>query len=62
MDAGRSLVIDSDSRRGVLDGTTARTVTGAGWLLTPGANEVAFSAAAFDPDALLTVSYRSAWR
>lgn len=62
VETGRSLVIDSDTRRGVLDQTTSRTVTGAGWLLTPGVNEIAFAAAAFDPDALLTISHRSAWR
>src|SRR5207237_3774320 len=41
--AGRSLVIDTDRRRAVLDGTAARTVTGTWFEYAPGNNDVAFS-------------------
>jgi hypothetical protein len=60
--AGRSLVIDTDRRRAILDGTAARTVTGTWFEYAPGANTVAFGAATYDPGALLISVHRSAWK
>jgi hypothetical protein len=60
--AGRSLVIDTKSRTALLDGVANRTVTGSWPVLRPGSNTFVFNASAYDAGALLTVSYRSAWR
>lgn len=59
---GRALVLDADRRTALLDGTALRVVTGSWFDLEPGVNEIAFSAASYDPDALMTVTFRSAWR
>lgn len=59
--AGRTLMIDSDRRRALLDGTAARVVTGTWFDLEPGVNEIAFSAPSYDAGALLSMSYRSAY-
>lgn len=59
---GRSLVLDADRRLALLDGTALRVVTGTWFDLEPGVNEVAFTAAAYDPAARLDVTFRSAWR
>jgi hypothetical protein len=60
--AGRSLVLDADRRIALLDGTALRVVTGSWFDLDPGVNEIAFAAASYDPDASMTVSFRSAYR
>lgn len=60
--AGRSLVLDVDSRTAVLDGTASRVVTGTWFDLDPGVNTIQFSATTYDSSALLSVSFRSAWR
>jgi len=60
--AGHTLTIDTVSRTAVLDGTASRTVIGTWFSYAPGANEVAFSASAYDSGALLTSTHRSAWR
>lgn len=60
--AGRSLVIDTDRKRALLDGTAARVVTGSWFEYAPGVNDVSFSAATYDSGALLTSTHRSAWR
>jgi hypothetical protein len=59
---GRTVDIDTDARVVLLDGTANRVVTGTWPTLQPGANTFQFSASAYDAGALLTVSYRSAWR
>lgn len=59
---GRYLYIDTDARVALLDGTANRTVTGTWPVLRPGVNTFQFSASAYDAGALLTLSYRSAWR
>lgn len=60
--AGRTLVINTDQRRALLDGTANRVVTGTWFDYDPGVNEVAFTAATYDAAALLVSSHRSAWR
>jgi hypothetical protein len=60
--AGRSLVIDTDKRLALLDGTARRVVSGTWFDYEPGNNEVSFSAATYDSAALLVSSHRSAWR
>lgn len=60
--ADRFLLIDTDKRRALLDGTAARPVTGTWFEYEPGVNEVAFSAATFNTSARLTSEHRSAWR
>lgn len=60
--AGRSLTLDVDSRTALLDGTASRVVTGTWFEFAPGVNEVQFSSATYDAAALLSVSFRSAWR
>lgn len=60
--AGRSLVLDTDARSAVLDGTASRVVTGTWFELDPGVNSIQFASATYDASALLTVSFRSAWR
>lgn len=60
--AGRFLVLDANERTARLDGTALRTVSGSWFNLTPGANEVAFTASSYNSAARLEVSYRSAWR
>lgn len=59
---GRTLTIDTDRRRALLDGTAARVVTGSWFEYAPGVNEVAFSAPTYNSGALLTSTSRSAWR
>jgi hypothetical protein len=60
--AGRSLLIDTDRRRALLDGTAPRVVTGSWFEYAPGDNEVAFSATSYDPAAQLISTSRSTWR
>jgi hypothetical protein len=60
--AGRFLLLDTDRRRALLDGTAGRRVTGSWFEYGPGINEVAFTAATYDPDARLVSEHRSAWR
>lgn len=62
LEAGRTLVIDTGARTALLDGVANRVVTGTWPVLNPGANQFQFSASAYDAGALLTISYRSAWR
>ncbi|MBA2767868.1 MAG: phage tail family protein [Sporichthyaceae bacterium] len=62
IDAGRVLTIDTVDQVALLDGTVLRTVTGSWWHLEPGVNQIAFTAPAFDAGALLTISFRSAWK
>lgn len=59
--AGRRLVLDTDRRRALLDGTAGRRVTGSWFEYAPGDNEVAF-AADYNEDARLVSEHRSAWR
>lgn len=60
--AGRTLTIDTDKRRALLDGTASRVVTGTWFDYAPGVNQVAFASATYDPAALLVSQSRSAWR
>lgn len=60
--AGRTLVLDTDSRTAVLDGTAGQVVTGTWFEFAPGLNEVQFGSSSYDAAALLSVSFRSAWR
>lgn len=60
--AGHSLVIDTDTRVGLLDGVALRVVTGTWFEFDPGVNTVQFSAPTYDASALLSVAFRSAWR
>lgn len=60
--AGRTLVIDTDRRRALLDGTAPRTITGTWFDYAPGVNEVAFTAATYNADAVLVSEHRSAFR
>lgn len=62
--AGRSLVITTSpfNRGAVLDGTARRTVVGTFFGFAPGDNSVAFTAPTYDPDALLTATWRDADR
>lgn len=62
VDAGRTVVIDTDARTVLLDGTAPRFVTGTWFEYAPGVNEVVFSAASYDPGALLTSVHRNAWK
>lgn len=62
IDAGRTLTLDTVNRVARLDGTTDRTVTGSWFHLAPGPNPIGFSAISYDPAALLTINYRSAWK
>lgn len=62
IDAGRTLTIDTDARSALLDGTASRVVTGTWFELDPGVNEIQFSSSTYDAAALLTVTFRSAWR
>lgn len=61
---GQWLEIDTARRTAYLNGTSSRRglATGDWPLLPPGASELNFAAALYDPDALLTVTYRSAWK
>lgn len=58
---GRTLVLDSDSRSALLDGSEPRVVTGTWFNLEPGVNEIAFAAPSYDSGALFSVAFRSAW-
>lgn len=60
--AGRTLVLNSDTRTALLDGVSLRTVTGTWFDLAPGPNQIAFTAPSYDAAAQLTVRYRHAWR
>lgn len=67
--AGRSLVIDTDRRRALLDGVAPRTVTGTWFEYGPatatnpiGINTLAFSATGYESGALLVSHHKSAWR
>jgi hypothetical protein len=60
--AGRILYVDGYARTALLDGVANRVVTGTWPSLRPGVNTFQFSASAYDAGALLTISYRSAWR
>lgn len=59
------LVIDLDARTILLNGTASRyslmTSDSTWWELVPGDNHIRFTAAAYQADALLTLTYRSAW-
>lgn len=60
--AGRTVVIDGDRRRALLDGTVLTLLTGSWFDLEPGVNEIAFSAASYNPSARARSESRSAWR
>jgi len=59
--AGQELIVDSDSRTVLLDGTASRysTLSGDWFALTPGANELSYRADA--GSSIITISYRSTW-
>lgn len=61
--AGQWLDIDTKARTVLLNGAVSRRglVSGDWPLLSPGTWELAFDAANFDADALLTVTWRDAW-
>lgn len=62
--AGEFVTVDMERREVLAMGQSARSgwVTSRGWFaLDPGVNEIAFSAAGYDPGALLTVTTMSAW-
>lgn len=62
--AGEFVTVDMERREVLAQGQSARNgwVTSRGWFgLDPGVNEIAFSAADYDPGALLTLSTMSAW-
>lgn len=60
--AGRFLVIDTDKRTALLDGTTTRRLTGTWFEYEPGDNEVVFSATSYSSTARLVSEHRNAWR
>lgn len=62
--AGEYLLVDTDARTVLLNGTASRrgTMTTAQWFqLTPGENTLRFGAPLFSAGALLTVQHRDAW-
>jgi hypothetical protein len=59
---GRAVVFDPETQWALLDGTSLQPFSGTFFDLTPGVNEVAFSAASYDPAAQMEVTFRSAWR
>ncbi|MET9702323.1 phage distal tail protein [Streptomyces griseus] len=64
INAGEYLVIDVDSKQAILNGTASRRrFLSAQWPVIPAGEVVTFqfSADSYDPAALLTVTWRSAW-
>jgi len=62
--AGQYLDVDVDRRTSLINGQVSRSgaMTSRGWFdLAPGHSDIAFSASSFTPDAMLTVTARSAW-
>ena len=64
LSAGQFLDVDLDEHTVLLNGTANRrgVVVGQWFTLPPGAQELAFDAAAFDAAATCVVTWRSAWR
>ncbi|MGI5232856.1 phage distal tail protein [Actinoallomurus sp. CA-142502] len=64
VEAGQTLVLDTDARTVLLAGVASRrgALATADWFpLRKGVTRVAFQAAAYDPAASLTATWRSAW-
>lgn len=63
--AGQQLILDTDARTVMLQGTASRRsslATGSSWFsLKPGDNQIAFLASDFDPAAQLTATWRDAY-
>lgn len=64
LSAGQFLDVDLDEHTVLLNGTANRrgVVVGQWFTIQPGAQELAFDAAAFDPAATCRITWRSAWR
>jgi hypothetical protein len=62
--AGQWLDIDTDRHTSLLNGQVSRStlMTSRDWFEIEGSAELAFTADAYDPGALLTVTYKSAWQ
>lgn len=64
LSAGQWLDVDTDQRTSLINGQVSRSgqMTSRQWFeLPPGSSEIAFNAAFTNPDAQLSVAYRSAW-
>ncbi|WP_320067864.1 phage distal tail protein [Micromonospora sp. RTGN7] len=62
--AGQWLDVDTDRRTSLINGQVSRSgqMTSRQWFeLPPGGSEIAFGASVHNPDAALSVAYRSAW-
>ncbi|MER7280423.1 hypothetical protein ABT369_38900 [Dactylosporangium sp. NPDC000244] len=64
LDVGQWLDVDTDRHTSLLNGQVSRSgmMTSRGWFEITGAQEIQFTADVYDPAALLTVTYRSAWQ
>jgi hypothetical protein len=64
LDVGQWLDVDTDRHTSLLNGQVSRSgmMSSRGWFEISGAQEIQFTADVYDPAAMLTVTYRSAWQ